>query len=107
MSPTPTEYEGIKLYRLSQLLIIEALKSKIDRLTNTTLGIFGAYASTELGVSRPIASLIVENELEGDITGEASKPFPTVSRGLTKGSVGDGRGISEANQLGASLHFIL
>jgi hypothetical protein len=92
-----TEYEGTTLYRLSESLIIQALRLKVDQLTNITTGIFGAYSSTELGTIRPTSVVI-----EDTTSGEVPKPFPTVSRGLTKGSVGDGRGISEGIQLGQS-----
>lgn len=77
------------LYRLSQPLVLELLKAKVDALAESVEGIFGPYESTEPGESREAV--------------EAIKPFPTVSRGMGREGVGSGQGLSEQIQRGMTI----
>jgi len=79
-------YDSTTLYRLSQPLVLELLKSKVDSLADSVEGIFGTYESTEPGEQRNAV--------------ESVKPFPTVSRGIGREGVGSGQGLSEQIQRG-------
>lgn len=76
------------MYRLSQPLLLELLKSKIDTLTDSLEGIFGPYESVDPGEQR-----------DGQEK-EINKPFPLVSRGMGREGVGSGQGLSEQIQRG-------
>ena len=76
------------MYRLSQPLLLELLKSKIDTLTDSLEGIFGPYESVNPGEQR-----------DGQEK-EINKPFPLVSRGMGREGVGSGQGLSEQIQRG-------
>ncbi|GAA5993483.1 hypothetical protein JCM5350_007977 [Sporobolomyces pararoseus] len=79
-------HDSITLYRLSQPLLLELLKSKIDTLTDSLEGIFGPYESVDPGEQR-----------DGQEK-EIKKPFPLVSRGMGREGVGSGQGLSEQIQ---------
>lgn len=110
-----TEHDGATLYRLSAPLVLRALQSKVERLTDPNLGIFGPLESTELGSRKSDAEPAAEGD-EGAVATEttddketpddketspvATKVFPTVSRGLGREGVGDGQGMSKEIQIG-------
>lgn len=106
------EHEGTTLYRLSDALVLAALRSKITNLVDPVSGIFGPFASTILGTPRVVAPLptvsssatklddSVPEEKENLKPSEAENRFPTVGRGLSREGVGNGVGVSEEIQLG-------
>ncbi|GAA5960470.1 hypothetical protein JCM3765_003645 [Sporobolomyces pararoseus] len=79
-------YDSTTLYRLSQTLVLELLKSKVDSLADSLEGIFGPYESVDPGEQR-----------DGQEK-EIIKPFPLVSRGMGREGVGSGQGLSEQIQ---------
>lgn len=105
------EHEGTTLYRLSDALVLAALRSKITNLVDPVSGIFGPFASTILGTPRVVAPLptvsssatklddSVPEEKENLKPSEAENRFPTVGRGLSREGVGNGVGVSEEIQL--------
>jgi hypothetical protein len=90
-----TEHDGVKLYRFSAPKALAILRTKITNLIDPTLGIFGALESTELGGMDTESSKAQEESVD-------ERLFPTVSRGLGREGVGDGKGVSETIQLGPS-----
>lgn len=82
-------YDGEPRYCLSPSLVQAALKAKVTRLTDETIGLFGPYEKATLGEM-------------GDAKEETPKPFPTVSRAAGRDGVGDGRGVGEEVQRGVS-----
>lgn len=98
MPQVRAEHDGVKLYRLSVSKALDILRTKITNLVDPTLGIFGALESTHLGAMETETSK--ENEGSAD-----ERLFPTVSRGLGRVGVGDGRGVSETVQLGSTILF--
>ncbi|GAA5912073.1 hypothetical protein JCM5296_001359 [Sporobolomyces johnsonii] len=89
------EHESTTLYRLSQPLVLDMLRSKIDALASSTDGIFGALESTDPGEKAP-AGAGEENSppVEANV-----RPFPTVSRGMGREGIGSGQGLSHEIQL--------
>ncbi|GAA5876320.1 hypothetical protein JCM16303_007099 [Sporobolomyces ruberrimus] len=77
-------YDSTTLYRLSQSLVLDVLKAKVDALADSIDGIFGTLESTEPGEHRNAV--------------EAVKPFPTVSRGMAREGAGGGQGLNEQIQ---------
>ncbi|GAA5830974.1 hypothetical protein JCM5353_004459 [Sporobolomyces roseus] len=86
-------YNSTTLYRLSQSLVLEVLKAKVDTLSGSIDGIFGSYESTDPGEKAP-----EKQQEEGTPVVDTSKPFPVVSRGMGREGVGSGQGLSEQIQ---------
>lgn len=97
---SPSEYAGTCLYRLSNSLVLSALRIKVDRISDPEDGIFGPYTSTALGAIKPAE--VDADAAPGVTMVESGIPFPTVARNLAKETVGDGRGVPEVVQLGES-----
>ncbi|GAA6049720.1 hypothetical protein JCM3770_004426 [Rhodotorula araucariae] len=99
------EHESTPLYRLSQPLVLELLRGKVDALARTAGGLFGPLESTQLGEEPKPAPAPDADAQQGD--GEdaseekagAVRRFSTVSRGLAKEGVGSGHGLSEQIQI--------
>ncbi|BGP48869.1 hypothetical protein JCM10450v2_004748 [Rhodotorula kratochvilovae] len=97
------EHESTTLYRLSQALVLELLRGKVDALASTVGGLFGPLESTQLGEeTKPEPALDAATTEEGggasEEKAEGERKFSTVSRGLAKEGVGSGHGLSEQIQ---------
>ncbi|GAA5938189.1 hypothetical protein JCM1841_002838 [Sporobolomyces salmonicolor] len=89
------EHESTSLYRLSQSLVLDLLKLKIDALVSSTDGIFGVLESTDPGEKAPAKA----GEENSPPVESSVRPFPTVSRGLGREGIGSGQGLSDEIQL--------